>query len=841
MADQPPGNPTQIPLGGNGAPKNLFPIDIEVEMKKSYLDYAMSVIIGRALPDVRDGLKPVQRRILYGMLEAGLRSNRGFRKCAKIVGEVMGNYHPHGDASIYDTLVRLAQPFTMRNMLIDGQGNFGSVDNDPAAAMRYTEARLTQFAEALLNELELDTVDFRPNYDETSEEPECLPAAAPNLFVNGSNGIAVGMATNIPPHNLTELVEAAIAMVKEPKLSFEEATEIVQGPDFPTGASICGREGILNAYRTGRGSMIIRAKARFEPLGKDRQAIIVSEIPYQVNKARLIEHAAALVNGKKIEGISDIRDESDRDGMRMVFDLKRGEEPEIILNNLYKHTQLQTSFGIISLAIVGGQPREMGLLEYLKLFVDHRIDVVRRRTNYLLRKVREREHLLLGFQRALDHLDEIIQLIRQSENPATARQGLMDSFDFTKKQAQAIIELQLQRLTGMERQKIIDELAEIQRKIGEYLEILGSDRVLNKLIIKELREVQKKFGNERRSEITAPVSQIAIEDLIADEDMVVTVTHNGFLKRTPVDTYRKQSRGGRGRIGMGTRSEDFVEQLFIGSTHSYVLAFTNLGRVYWVKVYSIPDVGTTGKGKHIANLVNLQPEEHVQAYLAVREFEDGRYVVMATRRGVIKKCALTVFDHPLSRGIIALGLDEGDELISARLTNGEPEIFIATYEGKAIRFNTEDARSMGRPARGVRGIRLTGNDHVISMRAVSPDDLILSVTENGFGKRTRLAQYRLTARGGKGVINMKTTKKNGNVVSVMKVTQEDEVMIISRNGKIIRIGSDKIRATGRAAQGVRLVTMEPGDQVAAAAVVRDSQPNGDDESDGTNGQGVLIQ
>ena len=838
MAEQPPENPTQIPLGSGGPPQNLIPIDIEVEMKKSYLDYAMSVIIGRALPDVRDGLKPVQRRILYGMLEAGLRSNRGFRKCAKIVGEVMGNYHPHGDASIYDTLVRLAQPFTMRYMLVDGQGNFGSVDNDPAAAMRYTEARLTQFAEALLNELELDTVDFRPNYDDTSEEPESLPAAVPTLFVNGANGIAVGMATNIPPHNLTELIDAAVQLVKKPKMTFEEAIEIVQGPDFPTGAMICGREGILNAYRTGRGSMIIRAVAGFEQTTRDRQAIVVTEIPYQVNKARLIEHAAGLVNDKKIEGISDIRDESDRDGMRIVFELKRGEEPEIILNNLYKHTQLQTSFGIIALAIVAGQPRELGLLEYLKLFIDHRVDVVRRRTNYLLRKAREREHLLLGFQKALDHLDAIIKLIRASDSPASARQGLIERLDFTRRQAQAIIELQLQRLTGMERQKILDELAEIQRRIAEYLEILGSDQVLQKLIITELQDVKKKFGDERRTEITAPVSQIAIEDLIADEDMAVTVTHNSFLKRTPVDTYRKQIRGGRGRIGMGTRSEDFVEQLFIGSTHSYVLAFTNLGRVYWVKVYSIPDVGTTGKGKHIANLANLQPDEHVQAYLPVREFEEGRFVVMATRNGIIKKCPLTVFDHPLSRGIIALGLDEGDELISARLTNGEPEIFIATYDGKAIRFKTENARPMGRPARGVRAIRLAEGDYVVGMLAVSPEHLVLSVTENGFGKRTRLAQYRLTARGGKGVINMKTTKKNGPVVSIMQVSPEDEVMIISRNGKIIRIDSDKIRATGRAAQGVRLVTMGATDQVAAAAVIPEPQDNGEDE--GANGQGTLI-
>ena len=857
MAEKPPFNPPQIPLGDGGPPQNLIPIDIEVEMKKSYLDYAMSVIIGRALPDVRDGLKPVQRRILYGMLEAGLRSNRGFRKSAKIVGEVMGNYHPHGDSSIYDTLVRMAQPFSMRNTLVDGQGNFGSVDNDPPAAMRYTEARLTAFAEELLNELDQDTVDFRPNYDDTSEEPECLPAGAPNLLVNGASGIAVGMATNVPPHNLSEMLDAAIHLVKKPKAALEELTEIVQGPDFPTSGLICGKEGILAAYRTGRGHMTIRARAKFEDIGKDRKTIVVTEIPYQVNKARLIEHAANLVNDKKIEGISDIRDESDRDGMRIVFDLKRGEAPEIILNNLYKHTQLQTGYGIIMLAIVGGQPRELGLLQYLNHFVDHRIDVVLRRTNFLLRKARMREHTLEGFQKALDRLDEVIALIRASDSPATARDGLMGlqeidyreflregglatfaHFDFTQLQAQAIIEMQLQRLTGMERRKILDELAVLQKKIAEYLEILESDKVLRKLIVSELEAVKKKFGDERRTEITGPVSQISIEDLIADEDMVVTVTHNGFLKRTPEDTYRKQSRGGRGRIGMGTRTDDFVEQLFIGSTHSYVLVFTSLGRVYWVKVYNIPDVGTTGKGKHIAGLANLQPDEKVQAFMPVREFEEGRYVVMATLKGVIKRCELTVFKNPLSRGIIALALDEGDELVSARLTDGEPEVFIATYQGKAIRFNMADVRAMGRPARGVRGIRLSDDDYVVGMRCVSPEHLILSITEEGYGKRTKLDHYRLTVRGGQGVINIKTTKRNGKVVASMKVTREDNVVIITRNGKIIRIGSDKIRATGRAAQGVRLVTLEPGDQIAASAVLRD---NGGEDNDGSNGQGKLLQ
>ena len=857
MAEKPPSDPPQIPLGGGGPPRNLIPIDIEVEMKKSYLDYAMSVIIGRALPDVRDGLKPVQRRILYGMLEAGLRSNRGYRKSAKIVGEVMGNYHPHGDSSIYDTLVRMAQPFSMRYTLVDGQGNFGSVDNDPPAAMRYTEARLTAFAEELLNELDHDTVGFRPNYDDTSDEPECLPAGAPNLLVNGASGIAVGMATNIPPHNLTELIDAAVYLVKKPTATLEELTEIVQGPDFPTGGLICGNEGILAAYRTGRGHMTVRARAKFEDTVKDRKAIVVTEIPYQVNKARLIEHSANLVNDKKIEGISDIRDESDRDGMRIVFDLKRGEQPEIVLNNLYKHTQLQTGYGIIMLAIVGGQPRELGLLQYLNHFVDHRIDVVLRRTNHLLRIARKREHILEGFQKALDRLDEVIALIRASDSPAAARDGLMGlqeidyreflregglatfaPFDFTRLQAQSIIEMQLQRLTGMERRKVLDELAEIRRKIAGYLEILESDKILRKLIVSELEAVRKKFGDERRTEITGPVSQISIEDLIADENMVVTVTHNGFLKRTPEDTYRKQTRGGRGRIGMGTRTDDFVEQLFIGSTHSYVLVFTSLGRVYWVKVYNIPDVGTTGKGKHIANLANLQPDEKVQAFMPVREFEEGRYVVMATRKGVVKRCELTVFKNTRSNGIIALSLDEGDELVSARLTDGEPEVFIATWQGKAIRFDMADVRAVGRPARGVRGIRLSDDDYVVAMRCVSPEHLILSITEQGYGKRTKLDRYRLTARGGQGVINIKTTRRNGRVVAAMKVTREDEVMIITQNGKIIRIGSEKIGAYGRAAQGVRLVKLEPGDQVAAAAIVRD---NGGEDNNGSNGQRKLLQ
>ena len=840
MADQPPENPTQLPLGNGAPPDNLIPIDIEVEMKKSYLDYAMSVIIGRALPDVRDGLKPVQRRILYGMYEAGLRSNRGYRKSAKIVGEVMGNYHPHGDQSIYDTLVRMAQPFTLRGLLVDGQGNFGSVDGDPPAAMRYTEARLTALAEALLHDLDQDTVDYRPNYDDTSEEPECLPAGAPNLFINGATGIAVGMATNIPPHNLGEIVDAAIILVQHPKTPLETILETVQGPDFPTGGIICGRDGILNAYNTGRGHLTIRARANIEVTARDRQQIIVHEIPYQVNKSRLIEHTAALVNDKKLEGISNIWDESDRDGMRIVYELKRGEQPEVVLNNLFKHTQLQTGFGMIMLAIVDGQPRELGLLQYLNLFIDHRIDVIRRRTNFLMRKARAREHVLLGFQVALDHLDEVIRLIRQSRNPAEARESLMERFEFSERQAQAIIELQLQRLTGMERNKIIDELAEIQRKIAGYLDILDSDKVLREVIVAELKELKKKFADERRSEIGPPVTQLSMEDLIADEDVAITVTHNGYLKRTLVTTYRQQTRGGRGRIGMGTRSEDFVEHLMIGSTHSYFLVFTNLGRVYWLRIYDIPDAGITGRGKNIVNLLNFQPDETVQAFLPVKEFIEGRNIVMATRKGVIKKCDLSVFKRPMSRGIIALGLDDDDELISARLTDGDHDILIATSRGKAIRFHESAVRAMGRPARGVRSMRLDSDDRVIGMIAVLEDMLVLSMTEYGYGKRTKIDQYRLTARGGKGIINIKTSKRNGNVVSIMTVTKEDDLMIITRNGKIIRIESDKIRATGRSALGVRLVNLGKSDEIAAACVVPETAED-DDNGKEPDPQGVLIQ
>jgi DNA gyrase subunit A len=842
--------PSQLSLGGDGGGKNLVPINIEDEMKKSYLDYAMSVIVGRALPDVRDGLKPVHRRILFGMYEMGLHYNRPTRKSAKIVGDVMGKYHPHGDSAIYDALVRMAQPFSMRYPLIDGQGNFGSVDGDPPAAMRYTESRLSKISAALLEDIDKETVDFRPNYDDQEIEPEVLPSRVPNLLINGSSGIAVGMATNIPPHNLTEIIDATIKLVQKPDTTLPELMTIVKGPDFPTGGFILGQNGILDYFKNGRGSLKLRAKAATESIGKDRHAIVVTEIPYQVNKARLIEQAAGLVNEKKIEGISEIRDESDREGMRIVFELKRGEQPEVILNNLYKQTQLQINFGVIMLAIVNGQPRELGLIDAIKRFIDHRIDVVRRRTDYLLRKARDREHLLLGFQRALRNIDRVIELIRASKNPKEAREALMNFITpdeasayadlinagergprFTERQAQAIIELQLQRLTGMEQQKILDELADIQKQIERYLEILGSEKVLRALIIDELKEVRKDYGDERRTQVVEDPGDIVLEDLIQMEDVAVTVTRGGYLKRTPIDTYRRQTRGGKGRIGMGTRSEDVVEHLIISSTHTYLLIFTSKGRVYWLKVYLIPDAGTSGKGKNIGSLINLQPDETVKAFLPVKEFVAGKYIVMVTKHGVIKKCELTEFDNPMSRGIIACGVDDGDELIAARLSNGDNYMFIGTYQGKAIRFHESEVRAMGRPARGVRAMDLAEGDYIVGAEVVEKDGLILSISEQGFGKRTELEEYRLTSRGGKGVINMKITNRIGHVVAVLSVKEEIDLMLITKDGKIIRIESSKIRQAGRSTQGVRLVTMEEGDTVAAAGVVPESaEKDGDEES-----------
>jgi DNA gyrase subunit A len=848
----------------------MQPVNIEDEMKRSYLDYSLSVIIGRALPDVRDGLKPVHRRILYTMQQMGLAPGRATRKCARIVGEVMGKYHPHGNLAVYDALVRLAQPFAMRAPLVDGQGNFGSVDGDPPAADRYTEARLTRVSTALLEDLDKEAVDFYPNYDGTETQPAVLPARYPNLLVNGSDGIAVGMATKIPPHNLTEIVDATITLVNNPGAQLPEILKFVQGPDFPTAAIIHGRAGIFEAYRTGRGRFMMRARAAIENVTKDKQAIIVTEIPYQVNKARLIERIADLVNQKTIDDISDIRDESDRDGMRIVIELKRGAEPQIVLNQLFKHTSMQEGFSMILLAVVNGQPKEMGLIQAIKHFIDHRVDVVRRRTSYLLNKARDREHILEGYLTALDHLDNVIVIIRGSANRADARENLVAYFGgkkidintsgrapklapekpFTAKQADAILELQLHRLTKLSIDEISNELKSVREAIAEFESILASEKKLRNVIIKELEEVKKLYGDARRTVIEDEAAEIMLEDLIADEQVAVTVSHSGYMKRTPISTYRMQRRGGTGRTGMKTRDEDFVEHLFIASTHAFILIFTNTGRVYWLKVYEIPDIAAAGKGKHVGNLVGLQPGETVRTMLAVRDLEEaGRYVFFVTHNGTVKKTEVKDFSHVMQRGIIAINIEEGDELVAASLTDGNQIVFLASHDGQAIRFDENDVRSMGRNATGVRGMNLAEKDYIVGMATtlkpeakavvkegeVAPEiadlipekgSLILSVTENGYGKRTPADEYRLTNRGGKGVINVKTTARNGKVVGISQVSEKSEVMLISQYGKIIRIESKFIRESGRSAQGVRLLNVEPGDRVAAAVVIPPEEPNG---------------
>jgi DNA gyrase subunit A len=799
-----------------------LPVNIEDEMKRSYMDYAMSVIIGRALPDVRDGLKPAHRRVLYGMRTMGLASNRAYRKCAKIVGEVMGNFHPHGDAAIYDTLVRLAQDFNMRSPLVDGQGNFGSMDGDPPAAMRYTEARLKPLAEEMMADLEKETVEFVPNYDETTEEPSVLPAPFPNLLVNGSVGIAVGMATNIPPHNLREVVDGAIWLIEHatdtPEAKFKGLLRIIPGPDFPTGARIVGRSGIVQAYRTGRGSITIRANATVEESAKgDRSSIVVTEIPYQVNKAKLIEKIADLVRDKTIEGISDLRDESDRDGLRIVIELKRGELSDVVLNNLYKHTPLQMNFGVIMLAIVGGRPRYLSVVEVLEHFVEFRRDVVRRRTEFELRKAEARAHILEGLKIALDHLDAVIALIRAAKSPADARDGLMGEFGLSQVQAQAILDMQLQRLTGLERQKIVDELTEVLAEIQRLLAILGSQALLTQIVVDELRAVRERFGDARRTEIIEEEGEFRIEDLIADEDMAITVSNTGYIKRTAVSSYRTQRRGGLGRRGMSMREEDFVSHLFVASTHAYILIFSDRGRVYWLKVYAIPDVGPDGKGKAIANLVSMLPDEKIAALLAVREFDEGRFVVMGTRRGVVKKTDLAAFRNPRAAGIIAMGVEEGDAVIAVQISDGHGEVFIGTRDGMAIRFPEEDVRSTGRGAFGVRGITLRGDDAVVAMEVVAPGGTVLTVSENGFGKRTDLDEYRVQSRGGLGIINIHTTDRNGKVVGIAYVHDEDELMLITQQGKILRTGARDVRTIGRATQGVRLIGVEDDDRVVSIA------------------------
>ncbi len=830
----------------------LLPVDIETEMRKSYLDYAMSVIIGRALPDVRDGLKPVHRRILYGIYELGLTSTKPYRKCAKIVGEVLGKFHPHGDAPVYDALVRMAQPFNMRYPLIDGQGNFGSVDGDPPAAMRYTEARLSKIAEEMLADIDMETVDLVPNFDETSHEPTVLPTRIPNLLVNGASGIAVGMATNIPPHNLREIIDACVLMIEKPDAGLKEVMKLVPGPDFPTSGYITGREGIEAAYKTGRGSFSMRAKAAIEDVGKDRENIVVTEIPYQVNKARLIERIAELVQSKKLEGISDVRDESDREGMRIVIEVKRGEESKLILNNLFKYTQMEESFGMILLAIVGGQPRELGLLDFVRLFLEHRRDVVLRRTRYDLRKAEEREHILLGFKKALEHLDAIIKLIRQSKSPREAKEGLMASWKFSDRQAQAILDLQLHRLTQMEREKILEELKVIQARIAELKEILASEKKLKQVMVGELRDVQKTYGDDRRTQIVDKVEEIKLEDLIADVDMAITVSHAGYIKRTPVDVYRHQSRGGKGRIGAKTREDDFVEHFFIASAHSYILLFTSKGRVYWLKVYEIPEAAAATRGRALNSVVKFQEGETLAAVVPARNLEEqGLYVFLATRSGTVKKCVLAEFSNPRSSGIIAINLEKDDALIGAKLTDGKQMIFLASHEGQATLFRETEVRAMGRQAGGVIGMDLAQGDYVVSMENVLPDfeiirrehkqtsenlddldnevikdsltSLMLTVAEKGYGKRTPLAEYRITSRGGKGVINLKTTDRNGSVVAALQVTEESDVMIITEHGKVIRVHANEIREAGRGTQGVRLLRLDEGDSVAAAAIIQEEE------------------
>ena len=867
----------------------VTPVDIESEMRKSYLDYAMSVIIGRALPDVRDGLKPVHRRILFGMYELGLTSTKAYRKCAKIVGEVLGKYHPHGDTPVYDALVRLAQDFNMRYPLVDGQGNFGSVDGDPPAAMRYTEARLSKIAEEMLADIEKETVDFVPNFDESEQEPLVLPTRIPNLLVNGSSGIAVGMATNIPPHNLRETIEAAILLIDNPEATLKQVMKIVPGPDFPTGGYIYGREGIEEAYKGGRGSFQVRAKAAIEARGKDREDIVITELPYQVNKARLIAHIAELINNKKIEGIGDVRDESDRDGMRIVVELKRDEEPQIILNKLFKMTQMQESFGMILLAIVGGQPRELGLLQLLRLFIEHRIDVVRRRTQYELRKASEREHILLGYRIALDNIDDVIKIIRGSASRANARENLHEFFEnktvrvmvggketalrgvkldarkygitvagsgeglgLSYIQIDAILELQLHRLTQLSVDEILKELAQIRERIAELKEILASDKKLKGVIVSELREVIKAYGDDRRTQIVDRVEEIKLEDLIKDEEMAITVSHAGYIKRTSVETYRHQSRGGKGRIGARTREDDFVEHFFVASAHSYILLFTSKGRIYWLKVYEIPEAAAATRGKAINNIVRFQEGEKLTAVVAARNLEEeSRYVFLATKSGTVKKTAIAEFSNPRPSGIIAINLEAGDELIGAKLTDGKQMIFLASHDGQAILFRETEVRSMGRAAGGVNGMDLAKGDYVVSMEAVQPDfaiianqfkqdsqnlddlesdhiresltSLMLTVAEKGYGKRTALAEYRVTSRGGKGVINLKSTDRNGPVVAAVQVREDSDVMIITHQGKVIRVHSGEIREAGRSTQGVRLLRLDEGDRIAAAAAILEEE------------------
>ncbi len=800
--------------------QNIIPVYIEDEMKSSYIDYSMSVIVSRALPDVRDGMKPVHRRILYAMNDLGMASGRPHKKSARVVGEVLGKYHPHGDTAVYDAMVRMVQEFSLRYPLVDGQGNFGSVDGDSAAAMRYTEVRLSPMGEQMLSDLGKQTVDFTPNFDNTLREPCVLPSPLPNLLVNGASGIAVGMATNIPPHNLKEVVDAMVALIENPELEITELMAYIKGPDFPTGGVITGSAGIKEAYHTGRGRVIQRAFAKVETQKSGRENIIVGEIPFQVNKSKLLAKIAELVRDKIIEGISDLRDESDRDGIRMVIELRKGVNPEVVLNQLYKHTQLQETFGVILLALVDGQPKVLNLKEMLQRFLEHRHQVVVRRTKFELAKAEQRAHILEGLKVALDHIDEIVALIKKSKDPDTARQGLMRKFGLTQIQAQAILDMRLQRLTGLERQKIEDEYLELIKEIARLKGILESKIQRMTLIKDELTDLKKKFGDDRRTTIIdEEQGEFSLEDLIAEEDMVITISHAGYIKRLPTDTYRRQRRGGRGVTGMGTKEEDFVEHLFIASTHDYILFFTNLGRCYWLKVHEIPQGGRMAKGRSVANLLMIQPEESIAAFVPVKQFDDEHYVITATTDGVVKKTALSAYSHPRKGGICGLVVDPGDHLIEAKLTDGSRDIILGTRKGKAIRFPESEVRCMGRVCRGVKGITLGKGDWVVGMVVVKRDATLLVASEKGYGKRSNIGDYPLQHRGGKGVITIKNTPRNGDVVTIKETVETDELMMITQNGIIIRLPIKGVKVIGRNTQGVKLINLDKGDEVVDVARV----------------------
>jgi DNA gyrase subunit A len=799
--------------------ERVVPVYIEEEMKDSYINYAMSVIVGRALPDARDGLKPVHRRVLYAMRELSLEHNKPYKKCARITGEVMGKYHPHGDVAIYDTLVRMAQDFSLRYPLVDGQGNFGSVDGDAPAAMRYTEARLEHITDWMLLDIDKNTVNFMPNFDGSLREPTVLPACLPNLLVNGSSGIAVGMATNIPPHNLREVVDATTYVIDNPDCDIKDLLKKIKGPDFPTGGIIRGMEGIKNAYMNGRGLLRVYAKAFIEEQKNGKEAIIVKELPYQVNKANLIELIADLVQNKKIEGISDLRDESDKDGMRIVIELKRGTIAKVVLNLLYKHTQMQTTFGVIMLALVNGRPKVLNLKQVIEEFAKHRKEVVVRRTRFELEKALDRAHILEGLKIALKFLDKIIKTIRESKDPQVAKVALMEKFELSDKQAQAILEMQLQRLTNLERDKIDKEYLELIKKIEYYRSILASEKKVFEIIKDEMKELSERFGDERRTEIAPEAEELDIEDLIAEEDVVITISHGGYIKRLPVSSYRKQRRGGKGVTGAETKEEDFIEHLFIASTHEYMLFFTDRGTVHWLKVHEIPEGGRLSKGKAIVNLLALEQGEKISAFVPVKKFEEGKFLIMATKRGIIKKTTLSAYSNPRKGGIIGITLEKGDVLIEVQLTGGHDEILLATKEGKAIRFKEEQVRDMGRAAMGVKGITLGKKDECIAMEIIKPEQTALTVTSEGFGKRTFFKEYRLQSRGGKGIINIKVTGKNGEAVRMKTVSDKDDLMLITEKGMVVRAPIKDVRTTGRSTQGVRLMRLEAGDKISSVAKI----------------------